>query len=112
MSKLRYKVAGKLVWVANNLVRSNVATTPGSYPLYRPVDQTAPGEKWACGAYSLEGLRSLVSQGDGDMTVEFLISDEGWQTIDTPKMAQEVADELNKAVTLEATRKEQKELNK
>jgi hypothetical protein len=121
--KLKYRLANYLVWVANNLVRSSVATSPGRYPLYRPVDQTLPGKN-QCGAYSLEGLESLVKQ-DGPngfgatATVKWLIGDEGWVNLadlkhedGTPYTAQESADMISKSLTLEATRQEQEELNR
>jgi hypothetical protein len=84
MNKYRSKVAKALVWLANWLVK--YGDTPSVWPLYRPVDSAAPGEKWACGAYSLEGLRSLVEQDGPDgfgarATVKWLIGDEGWRSV-------------------------------
>lgn len=89
--KIVYRISQGLVWIANQLIEYGTPTSPSYYPLYRPVDTVAPNEKWACGAYSLEGLRSFVEQ-DGPngfgatATVKWLISDEGWKSFNDMTM--------------------------
>lgn len=87
MSKFKHKLAEKLVWLANRLIR-NTNQPPAFWPLYRPVDSPMPGigHKYACAAYSYEGLKSLVEQ-DGpngfgaSVTVKWLISEEDWKDV-------------------------------
>jgi hypothetical protein len=48
-----------------------------------------------------------------DPLLKDLISEDGWIDLEEhPEMAQQVIDDLNRSVTLEATRREQEELNK
>lgn len=105
MSKLRYKTAKGLVWLAN--------LTVGNYtPLSTQI-------AWIDNHDFIDRghLESLVSQGD-DMKLSEFLDDSGWIATEdlkhedgTPYTAQEVAEMLNKELTLEATRQEQKELN-
>lgn len=84
MGKLRFKISRGLVWFANRLVKGQLLS---QWPYYRPVDSSDPeltGSKYACSAYSYEGLKSLTEQ-DGPngfgttATIKWLISDEGWK---------------------------------
>jgi len=88
----RYKLAEHLVCVANWLVRNN--DTPQKRPYYRPVDThiAGIGHEWACGAYSYEGLKSLVEQDGPDgfgatATVKWLIGTEGWHSLEGMPLA-------------------------
>ena len=83
---IKYKTAEILVLLANKL--TNKPDSPRHVPLFRPVDQLMPGigHKYACGAYSYEGLKSLVEQDGPDgfgasCTVAWLIGEEGWQDV-------------------------------
>jgi hypothetical protein len=92
MEKLKYKLSLKLVWLANLLVNDK-GSTPATWPRFRAVDspdEALTGSKYACAAYSYEGLKSLTEQ-DGPngfgatATIKWLISDEGWK--DTSDMS-------------------------
>jgi hypothetical protein len=85
-------LAERLVWVANWIVRNN--DTPQPRPYYRPVDTHMPGigHEWSCGAYSYEGLKSLVEQDGPDgfgatATVKWFIGKEGWQSLEGMPLA-------------------------
>jgi hypothetical protein len=88
---LRWKLAERLVWAANRLVR-NLDTA--ARPHYRPVDTHMPGigHEFSCGAYSYEGLKSLVEQDGPDgfgatATVKWLIGKEGWVSFEGMPLA-------------------------
>lgn len=107
MSKLRYKTAKGLVWLANRMAGG---MTPLATQFARIDNHDFIDRKF---------LESLVEQGDGEQTLAWFVSDEGWQNIEdlkhedgTPYTAQEAADEISKSLTLEATRQEQEELNR
>lgn len=106
MSKYRYKTAKGLVWAAN-LVAGN----------HTPLDTQIA---WIDNHDFIDRrhLESLVEQGD-DMTLSEFLDDSGWVELSdlkhddgTPYTAQESADMISKSLTLEATRQEQKELNR
>lgn len=95
----RYRLSKALVWVANRLVHN--LDLPHKAPYYRPVDTYMPGigHKYSCGAYSYEGLKSLVEQ-DGPKgfgaraTVKWLIGEDGWRDvadIDPKQLRRELA---------------------
>ena len=115
---LPWNVARVLVWLANQIER--LRSYPGSYfPVYRPINQQIKGigTKHSCGCYSYEYIQSMLKQYEDDGLPEpllsSLISEEGWIDLEEhPEMAQEVIDSLNKGVALEATKREQEELNK
>lgn len=107
MTKLRYKTAKVLVWLANRAIGND---TPLSTRIAFIDNHDFIDRKF---------LESLVEQGDGEQTLAWFVSDEGWENIadmkhedGTPYTAQEAADEISKSLTLEATRQEQEELNR
>lgn len=84
---IRWKLARFLVRLANVLASST--DTPTAKPHFRPVDTHMPGvgHEFACGAYSYEGLKSLVEQDGPDgfgakATVKWLIGKEGWKKVE------------------------------
>lgn len=84
--KARHRIAAALVWLANRLV--SVPDLPYQAQYYRPIDTHMPGigHEFACGAYSYEGLKSLVEQDGPDgfgthATIKWLIGVEGWQKV-------------------------------
>lgn len=86
IARLQFRTANALVWAANMLVRNR--DLPQQWPYYRPVDTHMPGigHQWSCGAYSYEGLKSLVEQDGPDgfgatATVAWLIGTEGWKSL-------------------------------
>lgn len=106
MGKVRYKTAKVLVWLANKVIRSNspLSTQFAQIDNHDFIDR--------------KHLESLVEQGDDEKLSEFL-DDSGWIAIadlkhedGTPYTAQEAADMISKDLTLEADRKEQRELDK
>jgi hypothetical protein len=79
----RIKLADMLVALANKIVKNQ--NLPIHHPYYRAVDRYIPGigHEFSCGAYSYEGLKSLVEQDGPDgfgatATVKWLIGEEGW----------------------------------
>lgn len=85
--KIRYKVAKGLVWAANRLMKDK--NLPGYWPYYRPIDtyMEGIGHEFSCGAYSYEGLKSLVEQDGPEgfgarATIKWLIGIEGWKKIE------------------------------
>lgn len=115
MNRWRYKIAERLVGLANALVWSH--NSPGYNPKFRPIDTSMPGigTKHSCSAYSYEGLKSLVEQDGPDgfgatATVAWLLSEDGWEDI-TPENAERITAEINRSFTLEATKQEQERLN-
>jgi hypothetical protein len=94
---MRYRLAEILVGAANWIVRNN--DTPQKRPYYRPVDTHMQdiGHEWACGAYSYEGLKSLVEQDGPEgfgatATVKWLIGTEGWKSLADMSLADIKAD--------------------
>lgn len=92
LPRYRHKLADRLVWVANELVRGS--GTPQYWPVYRSVDAYMPGigHEFSCGAYSYEGLKSLVEQDGPDgfgatATVKWLIGKEGWMSFEGMSLA-------------------------
>ena len=93
-AKYRYKVAYKLVWLANRLVRPPESQwSYNHWPKFRPIDQSIepqgsyqPDHKYTCGAYSWEHLKSGVEQ-DGPYgygakeTIKQMLSADGWQDL-------------------------------
>lgn len=93
-AKYRYRLAYKLVWLANRLVRPPEEQWSYNYwPKFRPIDQEIkpqgsyqPDHKYTCGAYSWEGLKSYSEQDGSDgasakTTVKSFISADGWQDL-------------------------------
>lgn len=115
---LPWTIAKDLVWFANRIEKTR--SYPGAYfPVYRHIEQQIPGigGKHSCAAYSYEHIQSLLKQYEQDGLPEpllsTLISEEGWIDLEEhPEMADEVVNQLNKDLTLEATRREQEELNR
>lgn len=112
-----YKIEVSLVWAANQIAKAR--GIPTYNPKYRPVDQQIKGlgTEHSCGAYSYEGIVSLLEQYKGDGLPEpllsSLISEEGWINLeDRPEEIQPMLDEITKGVTLLQTKREQEELNK
>jgi hypothetical protein len=113
-----YRVETSLVRLANLVARRDYY--PGAYwPKYRAIDQQIKGigTKHSCASYSYEHIQSLLKQYEDDGLPEpllkDLISEEGWIDLEEhPEMAEQVIEMLNKDLTLEATRREQEELNK
>lgn len=86
MQRLKFNLFVLLVKLANLLVKA--PDSPHRYPYYRPIDTYIPGigHKYSCGAYSYEGLKSLVEQDGPEgfgatATVKWLISEEGWKDV-------------------------------
>lgn len=87
MNKLRYRMAEKLVQLANYIYPKSAGLS--HFPNYRQIDgpnETITGSKWPCAAYSYEMLKSLVEQDGPDgfgatATIAWLIGDEGWKDI-------------------------------
>lgn len=97
IARARLRAAAALVGLANWLVRQN--DTPTKHPYYRPIDTHMPGigHEWVCGAYSYEGLLSLVEQDGPDgfgasCTVKWLIGTEGWKLLEDMSFADIKAD--------------------
>lgn len=112
-----YKIERGLVWLANWIAdRRNVPTYS---PKYRAIDQQLRGigTEHSCGAYSYEGIVSLLKQYESDGLPEpllsSLISEEGWINLEEhPEEIQPMIDEISKGVELLRTKKEQEELNR
>lgn len=111
-----YKIEKSLVWLANRMAKREV---PTYWPKYRAIDQQIKGigTKHSCGAYSYEGIVSLLKQYEGDGLPEpllsSLISEEGWIDLDEhPEEIQPMLDDISRGVTLLQTKEEQEELNK
>jgi hypothetical protein len=117
LRSIPYRTERSLVWLANRIAKYRNPLS--HWPLYRAIDQHLPGigTEHSCGAYSYEYIVSLIKQykSDGlpEPLLKDLISEEGWINLeDNPEMAERVIDELSHVVTLEATKREQEELNK
>lgn len=84
--RIRLKLAYKMLGLANLIYPHS--GQPGYKPLFRPIDTCMEGigHKFSCGAYSYEGLKSLVEQDGPDgfgakATVKWLIGTEGWKNV-------------------------------
>lgn len=105
---VRYKIPYMFLWLANKTAGDNV---PTYYPRFRAIDQHLPGigGKYSCGAYSYEGIASLIKQyaDDGlpEPLLKDLISDEGWTEI-TEDNADEMLAAINESFETEANRQE------
>jgi hypothetical protein len=111
-----YKFERLFLWLANHMYSKR--STPTYYPKYRAIDQQLKGVggKHSCGAYSYEGIVSLLEQYKGDGLPEpllsSLISEDGWIDLDEhPEEIQPMLDQLAKGVTLLQTKQEQDKLN-
>ena len=92
----------------DNPLAKDFPTHPGYYPRFRAIDTkhlNNLGTEHTCDAYSYEGLKSLVDQGDGDETIARFISEEGWVNI-TDDNAKEMIQFINESFEAESNRQE------
>lgn len=119
--RTKSKLAFIFLWLANfvdNPFSKQLPNTPHHTPYFRPIDTVMPGigdGKWDSGAYSYEGLKSLVEQDGPEgfgatMTVNWLLFDKSGIIEITDDNAEETIELINKDFALEATRQEQKKL--
>ena len=114
-----YKIERGFLWMANRMAKPRNSWKGAYFPVYRHIDQQIKGigTEHSCGAYSYEGIMSLLKQYEDDglpePTLRSLVSEDGWINLEEhPEMIQPMLDDLNKGVELLRTKKEQEELNR